>query len=102
MNRIESLKKMLASGQDNALLRYSLGVACLAENQLQQAIEHLQVAVSQAPEYSAAWKAYGKALVQAENTEKARAVFAQGIAVAETRGDIQAAKEMKVFLKRLK
>lgn len=102
MNMIENFEKMLAAGQDNALLRYSLGTAYQAENHLQQAIQHLEAAVRQDPEYSAAWKAYGKALVQAENTEKARDVFTRGIEVAETRGDIQAAKEMKVFLKRIK
>jgi len=32
---------------------------------------------------------------------KERLAYTQGIAVAERRGDIQAAKEMRVFLKRL-
>lgn len=102
MNRIESLERMLASGQDSALLRYSLGLACQADGRLDGAREHLAQAVAQNPDYSAAWKAYGKVLVEAGHHEDAAAAFERGIAVAERKGDIQAAKEMKVFLKRIK
>jgi len=92
---------MLAAGQDSAMLRYSLGTAYQAADQLDQAILHLEKAIEQDPEYSAAWKAYGKALVQAEKIEQAREAYTRGIQVAEARGDIQACKEMKVFIKRL-
>lgn len=100
MNRIESFEKMLAAGQDTALLRYSLGVAYQAENQLDRAIEHFAVAVKLDPAYSAAWKLYGKALADAGRFQDAAQAFASGISVAEQKGDVQAAKEMKVFLKR--
>ncbi len=83
------------------MLRYSLGNAYLKEGQVELALSHLQQAVVLDPNYSAAWKAYGKALVDAGRPEEAARAYAQGIDVAEQRGDIQAAKEMKVFLKRL-
>lgn len=44
MNRIESLEKLLAAGQDGALLRYSLGAAYRADGQIERAIAHLATA----------------------------------------------------------
>ena len=101
MSLIDNFEKILAAGQDNALLRYSLGTAYQSEGRVDEAIHHLGKAVKMDPDYSAAWKAYGKALVQAGLLEQARQTYNKGIEVAESKGDIQAAKEMKVFLKRI-
>lgn len=98
---INNFENLLAKGQDNALLRYSLGNAYLQKQALPTAIEHFAKAVNYDPKYSAAWKSYGKALAENQQTNAAIAVYQQGIATAEENGDIQAAKEMKVFLKRL-
>lgn len=100
MSLIDNLEGMLARGQDNALLRFSLGGEYLKDDQPEPAVTHLRVAVEQDPGYSAAWKLYGKALAATGRHSDAIAVFDQGIAVAEARGDIQAAKEMRVFRKR--
>jgi Tfp pilus assembly protein PilF len=102
MSMIANLEKMLAAGQDNALLRFSLGSAYLKEGQVDAALVHLASAVEQDPGYSAAWKIYGKTLAEAGRTKEAIDVYERGIAVAEEKGDLQAAKEMRVFQKRLK
>lgn len=86
---------------DNALIRFSLGNAHLKTKQYTQAQEHLKLALQHDPEYSAAWKLYGKALAEDGKTDLAIETYQQGITIAEKKGDIQAAKEMKVFLKRL-
>lgn len=101
MSMIENFERMLAAGQDSALLRYSLGSAYSKEGQLTAAVEHLARAVELDPGYSAAWKAYGKALTDAARLDEAVHAYRQGIAVAEKNGDIQAAKEMRVFLRRV-
>jgi Tfp pilus assembly protein PilF len=101
-NRLEALEKLLKQGQDSALLRFGLGRAYLEAGRIQEAAEHLQAAVTLDPGYSAAWKAYAKALVQSGRTEEAARVYERGITTAEGRGDLQAAKEMAVFLKRLR
>lgn len=95
------LEKMLADGNDNAMLRYTLGLVCFNEKAYQPAIVHLQRAIEQDDSHSASWKIYGKTLVALERPDEAKAVFEKGISIAETQGDIQAAKEMKVFLRRL-
>ena len=95
------LEKLLASGRDSALLRFGLGDACLKENDAEQAVVHLTQATTQQPGYSAAWKLLGKALRQLERLEEAEAAWTAGAAVAQRQGDMQAAREMAVFLKRL-
>ena len=97
---VARLEALLASQGESALLRFSLGNACL-EDAPAKAAEHLERAVALDPDYSAAWKLLGKALAANGDTQKAQRAYEQGIAVAEKRGDIQAAKEMRVFLKRL-
>ena len=44
---------------------------------------------------------YGKALAEAGRQQEAMEAYAKGIECADNKGDIQAAKEMRVFLRRL-
>lgn len=97
----QNLEVMLQRGQDSPLLRFSLGNECLREGDLVAAIGHLRHAVEQNPRYSAAWKRLGEAYARSGATVRAIEVYRQGIAAAEAGGDMQAAKEMTVFLRRL-
>ncbi len=98
---INALKSMLEKGQDNLLLRFGLGQAMLIDNQPQEAIVHLKKALEFDPDYSAGWKLLGKAYVAADQKSNAIDAYQEGIRVAEIKKDIQAVKEMRVFLKRL-
>ena len=101
MRNVEGLEALLAAGTDNALLRYSLGCACLEAGRTARAVEHLAVALDQDPGYSAAWKAYGRALAGNGDEEAAIEAYRRGIENAEAKGDLQAAREMRVFRRRL-
>lgn len=98
--RIANLEQLLARGPDSPLLRFSLGNAYLTADPA-QAAEHLKAALALDPSYVAAWKLLGQALAAAGHTEEAKAVYGEGIVTAEVNGQVQAAKEMRVFLKRL-
>lgn len=98
---IESLEALLARGTDNALLRYGLGRACLEAGRIEEGLAHLARAVAQDPGYSAAWKAYGRALADAGRPAEAIDAYRRGIEAAESKGDIQAVREMHVFRRRL-
>jgi predicted Zn-dependent protease len=98
---IAGLEKMLGGPRDNALLRFSLGNEYLKAGDASAAAAHLQEAVSRDPGYSAAWKLLGKALADTGAAGQALAAYQKGIAVAEAKGDKQAAKEMTVFAKRI-
>ena len=98
---LENLLKMLVAGRDNALLRFSLGNEYVKSGEHAAAVEHLQKALEHDPAYSAAWKLLGKALEESGALPEALASFREGIAVAERKGDKQAAKEMTVFARRI-
>ena len=100
MGIIENLEALLAQGRDDALLRYSLANEYFKGGRFNLAVEHLRRAVEHDPGYSAAWKLYGKTLMELGDFQRAIHVFDEGIAAARERGDIQAAKEMAVFQKR--
>lgn len=101
MSALETFETLLAAGKDSALLRYSLGNEYLKAGRPGEAAAQFEAATRHDPSYSAAWKLLGKALAESGQAGPALAAYRQGIAVAEARGDIQAAKEMKVFAKRL-
>ena len=101
MPSIADFETMLAAGRDNALLRFSLGNEYLKQGDAVKAAGHLRRAVEHDPKYSAAWKLLGRALTDSEAWTEALAAYQQGIAVAEARGDKQAAKEMGVFARRI-
>jgi Flp pilus assembly protein TadD len=96
-----AFERLLASGKDGALLRYSLGNECLKAGEQATAIEHLTRATALDPRYTAAWKLLGKALQAAGRDDDALAAWRRGIEVARTRGDKQAEKEMAVFARRI-
>lgn len=102
MALIEKFEQLLASGQDNALLRYGLGNELLKAGRFDQAADQLRRAVVHDPNYSAAWKLLGQALTAAGRTGDAVQAYEIGIGAAEAKGDLQAAREMTVFLKRLR
>jgi predicted Zn-dependent protease len=101
MSLSERFEAMLEGGQDNALLRFTLGQAYLKEDRPAEAVAQLREAVAQDPQYSAAWKLLGRALAEAGDAPGAIVAYREGIEVAEARGDKQASKEMQVFLRRL-
>ncbi len=98
---LTAFERMLASGKDNALLRYSLGNEYLKVGEFDVAADHLARAVAFDAQYTAAWKLLGKALAAAKRRDEAVAAYRSGIAVAKRKGDRQAEKEMAVFLRRL-
>jgi len=101
MQRIEALRAQLNGPRDGTLLRYSLGVALLEAGDAVEAMTHLRAALDFDAGYSAAWKQLGQACLRAGDTRAAADAWRRGIAAAEARGDVQAAKEMRVFMKRL-
>jgi len=98
---ISSLEKLLGGPRDGPLLRFSLGNEWLKAGDPARAAECLRAAVEHDPSYSAAFKLLGKALTESGQTQAALAAYAQGIVVAEAKGDVQAAKEMRIYSKRL-
>jgi Tfp pilus assembly protein PilF len=100
-NITENLEAMLARGSDSATLRLTLAARYFEQGDLARSLSHAEVAVKLDADYSAAWRLLGKVLAASGRNEQAITTFQEGIAVAQRRGDKQAAKEMHVFLNRL-
>lgn len=98
---VNILETMLQSGKDNALLRFTLGQAFMRHNKHDQAVVHFAIAVELDPNYSAAWKSYGRALEKSGMLNEAIKAYKNGIKVADKNGDKQASREMNVYLNRL-
>jgi tetratricopeptide (TPR) repeat protein len=98
---ISTLEKLLGTPRDGALLRYSLGLEYAKAGRHSDAAAQLREAVARDPLYSAAWKALGKALSDANLVEEALRAYQSGIEAAQKKGDRQAEKEMTVFARRL-
>lgn len=99
---LPNLLKLVGTPRDGALLRFSIGAEYLKAGDPGNAAAQLREAVTRDPDYSAAWKLLGSALADAGRAADALEAYEQGIAVAERRGDKQAAKEMTVFARRLR
>jgi tetratricopeptide (TPR) repeat protein len=98
---IDTLEKLVGTPRDGSLLRFSLGLEFSKLNQWEKAIEHFRHAVATDPGYSAAWRALGKALEAAGQSDAALAAYRDGVAAAQKKGDKQAEKEMTVFARRI-
>ena len=117
MSTVERFEAILKDGADSASLRFALGTEYmkLADFETEtsprsitarallrtRAIEHLRAAVVMDSEYSAAWKSLGRAEADAGLQKDAVKSYQKGIHAATQHGDVQVAREMKVFLKRL-
>jgi len=98
---IANLLKLVGTPRDGALLRFSLGNEYLKAGDADNARLQLAEAVARDPAYSAAWKLLGKALTELGQPQAALDAYRQGVSVAESKGDKQAAKEMTVFARRI-
>jgi len=98
---IANLQKLIGTPRDGALLRFSLGSEYLKSGDAHNAQLQFAEAVARDPAYSAAWKLLGRALTEDGQPQAALDAYRQGIAVAERKGDKQAAKEMTVFARRI-
>jgi len=98
---VERLRAQIGGPRDGALLRFSLGNALLGEGAYAEAAQCFRDALGFDPAYSAAWKLLGKSLLAVDDDAGAGEAWRAGIEAATQRGDMQAAKEMTVFLNRL-
>lgn len=96
-----NFERMLASGKDSALLRFSIGNEYAKVRDWTSAAEALANAVALDAQFTAAWKLYARALQEIGRPHDALAAYRTGIDVAKRKGDKQAEKEMVVFARRI-
>jgi tetratricopeptide (TPR) repeat protein len=98
---LENFERMLASGRDSALLRFSIGNEYAKGRQWTEACDALGKALALDPQFTAAWKLYARSLMENGRPQEALDAYRRGIDVAKLKGDRQAEKEMTVFARRI-
>ncbi len=96
------LEAELERGRDSSLLRFALARSLMASGAAEKALVHLDAAVEMSPTYSAAWGQLGKCKELLGDTEGAVAAWLTGSRTSLDNGDIQAHRQMEVWLRRMK
>ena len=99
--RLQQFQELIALEPDDTMLRFGLGELYIEAGDFTSAATQFAEIVRLDAQYSAAYRYLGQAYTALDRPTEAAAIFQQGIAVAEARGDLQTAKEMQVFLRRL-
>lgn len=99
--KIRRLEALLETERDEALTYFLLGREYMEAQRFEDAGRVLQRCVELNPRYTAAYRFLGDSHRLAGARDLARQAYAAGITVAQETGDVQAGKEMEVFLKRL-
>ena len=99
--RTEMFRKLLERDPNNPMVLYSLGNELFKEGSYPEARDHLRRAVENKPDYSVAYRMLGRTHYELREDAEAREVFAKGREVATQNGDLQTAKEIDVFRRRL-
>lgn len=100
-DRIQQLEDLIEADPGDADLPFMLGRALIGAGRHVEACAPLERAAASNPDLAAIRREWGRALAAAGDRAGARRVWEEGIALSERTGDLQAGKEMRVFLKRL-
>jgi len=98
MDRITTLREILAHDPNNVLARYGLALAHANSGELDQALQEFTELLAINPDYTAAYFMAAQTLVKAKREEEAKLMLRNGIASAERKGDMHAQSEMQAML----
>lgn len=98
---LEQLLKLLDSPRDSALLRFGIANEYARTGDWVKVATFARDALERQRDFSAAWKLLGKAQAECGEQQAALETYQAGIAIANSKGDVQAAKEMTVFARRI-
>ena len=97
--RREQIEEMLKDDPDeDGFLRYCLAMEHLSAGNEAEARTVFQALLGAKPDYVPAYLQLGQLLNRLGEEDEARAVYREGIAVAQRKGDAHAANEMSNFL----
>jgi predicted Zn-dependent protease len=99
--RLTQFRDLVALDPRDTVVRFGLGELYFQAREFAQAAEQFAEILRLDPRYSAAYRYLGQSHAALGRRQEAEATFQKGIAVAEARGDLQTAKEMRVFRRRL-
>lgn len=99
--RLAQWKEIIALDPSDPSSHFGLGKELFDAGDHARAAEEFKTAIGLDERYTAAYRLLGNALEKTNRLAEAMAVYQKGLQIAEETGDLQAGKEMQVFLKRL-
>jgi len=101
MDRITSLKDILAQDPNNAFARYSLGMEYSSRGEIDTALQEFSTLLSAHPDYTNGYFMAAQTLMKADRTEEARQMLADGLSCARRTSNRHAESEMQSMLDEL-
>lgn len=98
MSRRPQIEELLQSDPDDVFLKYALANEYVTEGDTESALAAFDRVIAEHPDYVPAYFRKGQTLAADDQTDAARDVLRQGIAVAQKVGDNHAAGEMTALL----
>jgi predicted Zn-dependent protease len=101
MSRLEQIQNLLVSEPNDTFLNFGLAMELAKAERWAESLAQFDRVRELDPNYIPAWFQKGNTLVAMGETDAARAVLQEGIAVANRTGDTHAAGEMAGLLETL-
>lgn len=101
MDRLETLKSILAQNPGDALARYGLAMEYVKAGSYEQAVAEFRELVARKPDHAYAYFHAGQTLEKMGCQEEARAMYRQGVEAAARKGDSHARDELEAALEQL-
>jgi len=98
MNRIETLKAMVAQNPADAFARYGLAMELIKGGEIASGVAEFRALLEHNPNYAAAYFHGGQALEKLGDVEQARELYEKGIEVTGRTGDQHARSELQAAL----
>lgn len=98
MDRLETLRAMLAQDPRNTFARYGLAMEHAKSGQLDEAVGEYRALLEKDPNYAAAYFHGGQALEQLKRVDEARQWYERGIDVTSRTGDAHTRSELQAAL----
>lgn len=99
MSRREQIESMLADSPQDTFLRYALAMELANDDsESERCLELHHGLIQEETPYVPSFFMAGQQYARLDRIDEARSILTQGIAQAETQGDLHAAGEMREFL----
>ncbi len=101
MDRLETLKHILAQNPDDALARYGLAMEYVKAGSYELAMAEFRDLVARKPDHAYAWFHAGQTMEKLDRKDQAAAMYRQGIEAAVRKGDAHARDELQAALEQI-
>ncbi|PYX01649.1 MAG: hypothetical protein DMG89_01020 [Acidobacteria bacterium] len=98
MDRVETLREVLARNPTDAFARYGLALEYSNVGAVDQSLEEFGKLISAHPDYTAGYFMAAQTLAKAQRTNEARKMLEDGISSAQRTNNAHAQSEMEAML----